>query len=1786
MFVNPSTLLRSLSGFKLQEQEFQAGLSYIPFDFFDQYGNTIESLLTVEDVESSIASYGPISLLEIRNSFFFFTNITKAGKYQISIIYLDIQLLYWIVVGPGEIVPENSLLEGLGVQYAVAGSFSNVTLKAKDRFGNPVGLQNLTALQFSTLNCSGSMLTVDIIPGPDIELNYFATFPTTACQISVKIDGKDVKNSPFFVRVWPAPAPRILSATYQPDLAGAIVIFDSRTDRGNLIGFFSCKYLLEIETIARLGSDSKCVWTSDQSFAITFGDNHTALPGTLISIQKNLLRSHHQDSFYVSSQGILSVPNQVLKLTPILRTPLLISPCDDLELDPTPSYGAGIRQANFKWTVRIGPTNYDAVNAYLSALPQDAYNVVIPQEYLIPGTRYVFSLEIQNFLQQRAVAQYDIQVSEQRILPGLLVIGQPEIWVYRSSRLFLEGKTKIPSCSGAVSINYSWSQIDGIELISWPAPNTVHSTTLYLPPNTLQSGYSYVMRLSLGVNTSNLEIAYSDIRINVISSNVYAVIEGGNRTISSRGDLVLNASGSHDPDEESYPFVYFWDCLSDPCFDDPEGILLQNSPVITIPSSKLVADRNLTFKLQLIKDPGPRSSSASVMIYVSSELLPEILVTTNNLPYSEISPDNRLVLTSRVMSSANESCTPSYEWSLISGDIDLLQPQVRTTTLFSPNLVLRPNVLVQNQEYIFELRVTCETGSLGTSRIGLLVREPPRGGILTVTPTSGYPLQTYFLIKAIGWLGLASEFPLSYLYKIKSGNIVIQLSSLISDNQLQTTVPELLVNNSDTVYEAYVVICDLWQSCVESKTVPIQISKTVNDPQYGEYLDSFIKSASNVGDSVGVVTNSLNLLYLMHKHEITPARRASTNAPENIEYITAILQVLNDTYHQTAGSYTFITFISAPMLQVATLYSPTMGEVHFLAMSVISELVNGSEALDIIQDVAAQNLFDAVSGIINKMSKDFLKEDALFNNTLLLVEDSVLRIGTTILIGHVPYENPIELNSSEILLVLKRLAREQMNLIPTITSHNCFDGACTSLLLSPSIPGTTIDIHLLVWNGIFHPLVTGQSISNQTSIQVTENRLLRTIPYVEVPIHISMPILATIEAENVPTCRFWELESHGWSSKGCIGNIESENLLICSCFHLTDFSAILVPTRQVDLPTYGKLSLSPFRNSSQFCLLPFIIVSSLVFLAFWAALYGYILDSYALRRRAPALKRSLFDRGYLQSSILKNGARSTSLFFELWKRKIVHLFATQHGIVCLFWNYPNEMIDRPAKFSCVFVYVLCVLTINIVFFEQVGFLDKQFLSVGFLAGFALVPVYPILSGIFKISLKKKSKDKKSSRKRHGNKIFGQEPKLRQPRIEVAANIETFDGGNKFEPFESTAGHVPPRRKEAQSSLRSLTIPGVPEKRGIRTPDEFAISRPRASSTSIQALSGALERPPSLPPIRSAFEQVADREEGIPMRREVKRRKRSSKSSALPKKFYYLLYVPVVTAYALSMFTSLVLGSSMQQVTIKAWIYATVVSFLFEFLIAQPAWLCFVASIYARTRILQASQVMNRHRLNPKIFAEDVHARMEPEQPSPGKQDLTREKEDFDIERLPSSPPAEARDSPENVPSLSRFQENLGKVVESLLQRSDSGKITFKLFEAVLLEYDLSIDSTFAKSIWEKFASHDTSEANVSDLISALSTRRSDQLLFKLFESCMDRHIHQCLLNDLRQKLTGFMPEVYISILLKDIDFDSDGYVSYDEIRTGYSSLLWFIQSSNEEESEGEVDTRVLEQLQSAVDRTR
>jgi REJ domain len=96
--------------------------------------------------------------------------------------------------------------------------------------------------------------------------------------------------------------------------------------------------------------------------------------------------------------------------------------------------------------------------------------------------------------------------------------------------------------------------------------------------------------------------------------------------------------------------------------------------------------------------------------------------------------------------------------------------------------------------YTFRLSAFPKSSSdLGTSsEIQLTANSPPSGGYITSDPSSGYALQTYFLISNPGWSTDAENYPLmySFSYKISESSSYLTLSSWSLRAFTRSTLPE------------------------------------------------------------------------------------------------------------------------------------------------------------------------------------------------------------------------------------------------------------------------------------------------------------------------------------------------------------------------------------------------------------------------------------------------------------------------------------------------------------------------------------------------------------------------------------------------------------------------------------------------------------------------------------------------------------------------------------------------------------------------------------------------------------------------------------------------------------------------------------------------------------------------------------------------------------------------------------------------------------------------------------
>jgi biotin transporter BioY len=130
--------------------------------------------------------------------------------------------------------------------------------------------------------------------------------------------------------------------------------------------------------------------------------------------------------------------------------------------------------------------------------------------------------------------------------------------------------------------------------------------------------------------------------------------------------------------------------------------------------------------------------------------------------------ENRIQLVGHVQSFGSASI--QADWSSSSCDLsDTLIAATPSSRAVGPHgsasfpLVIAPHSLTAGLSYVFQLSARYVTLTASASvTVNIVMNAPPRGGTITVTPTTGSALVTPFLLLAIKWIDDLSDYPLSY----------------------------------------------------------------------------------------------------------------------------------------------------------------------------------------------------------------------------------------------------------------------------------------------------------------------------------------------------------------------------------------------------------------------------------------------------------------------------------------------------------------------------------------------------------------------------------------------------------------------------------------------------------------------------------------------------------------------------------------------------------------------------------------------------------------------------------------------------------------------------------------------------------------------------------------------------------------------------------------------------------------------------------------------------------------
>jgi hypothetical protein len=465
--------------------------------------------------------------------------------------------------------------------------------------------------------------------------------------------------------------------------------------------------------------------------------------------------------------------------------------CDDVILDATGSLGHGGRDWQMvKWQVagNLHASNLSVIEAYLNTYGTNVRKiVVVPRSQLFAiyqPSQLTFYLTLTNFMGKSATRQVQVAMKYDSLIRPRLFIYGPAVSVhYRYHELSLFANATFPSCASNSSrtIPYVWTVFQGMTML--PQLQSISTDPRYfvLPANSLEPGVEYTIqvRASFDIGTVRSVTMTSQRRVQIARGGVKAVIAGGLiESYRLRDTLKLNASRSYELDFPnripSSSLTYRWTCVQRyPNFGAECGTnnYFPSSHVYwLLPAYYLntgIFDITLT-----VRNSYGYQDQASLTVNITDRNAPG--VTVNHTSVLIHNTGDKIILTGSVLTDGNAAVA---RWKCASLDDDLLESLALTPltmsiasgsfgTLFLSQLALRPYALPDGGEFIFELTAaySSNTKSFSLAAVQVRMNDPPIGGVMDVSPTTGYAFATTFLLATSRWSDDVDSLPLKYTF--------------------------------------------------------------------------------------------------------------------------------------------------------------------------------------------------------------------------------------------------------------------------------------------------------------------------------------------------------------------------------------------------------------------------------------------------------------------------------------------------------------------------------------------------------------------------------------------------------------------------------------------------------------------------------------------------------------------------------------------------------------------------------------------------------------------------------------------------------------------------------------------------------------------------------------------------------------------------------------------------------------------------------------------------------------
>ena len=596
--------------------------------------------------------------------------------------------------------------------------------------------------------------------------------------------------------------PQVSSAQFSNDGRLITLKLDSDSDFGATViedfdSTFDCSQLLQFAS----ATVSDCLWLSASEVQVTVGSitGDNIEPGDTIEVLPNVIKASCSDQvqnicvsfLYATSASLLTTtveaPFSPVAPVAMFTVPKRIGACDFLSIDPTNSFGRGLRPwSSVVWSVVGGSLTTGQSTAIANRLntnfaTTDEIAVLPFNDFSLVGS-LTLRLVVTTFLGQSSAAERTTSILSELAAPIVTLTGTTNVFRWQTIRV--QANAELSSCAtNSSAVTYDWLVYQGTKVMPGIVSVSPDPSLFKLDPYTLdETGTTYSVVLTASANGERSVVTRT---INVGVSEVEAQLAGGSeRTVSSTLPITLDASLSTDVDFPSSELTYSWECtqiapnfgsdctMYQDVFDAAPSSAVLTLPALNESSVPFIPDSIYSVTATATSADGSRSDTVTSELQIVDFGAPVLVIGAVETKYNV---DDRVVLECAVSSSSLDSDAITVTWSAPTFDLDAVAATPTALNLSATaesvyQLAIAPNTLIAGRTYTLLISAQFASGAFASaafasfSSVTITMNTPPIGGELTVTPSTGYEMNTTFRFATGSWSDDSEDYPLLYSF--------------------------------------------------------------------------------------------------------------------------------------------------------------------------------------------------------------------------------------------------------------------------------------------------------------------------------------------------------------------------------------------------------------------------------------------------------------------------------------------------------------------------------------------------------------------------------------------------------------------------------------------------------------------------------------------------------------------------------------------------------------------------------------------------------------------------------------------------------------------------------------------------------------------------------------------------------------------------------------------------------------------------------------------------------------